>query len=108
MLMKNITPDTITLSQLGLSVGPGEVVDIPDGYCVRRQPASNMADRTPLPSVVDDLAGGPGRVVPATPEAQAFYDQHDSMSLPDFVAAQEARQLAAIGERADDAGKRAR
>jgi hypothetical protein len=101
MRMRNQTTDTLTLSQLGITLAPGAEAEIEDGYCVRRQPSQAMADRTPLPSVVDDLAGGPGRIVPATPEAQAFYDAHDSMSLPCFVAAQEARKLAAIGERAE-------
>lgn len=102
--MKNTTTHPVTLGQLGgLTIPPGEVVEIDDAYCLRQPPHVGHANRTPTASVVELLA--PNMLTPATSDDQHKFDTMTTEQLPAYVAAVAALKAQNDAERADDAGR---
>lgn len=106
MRLRNISDDFVRIPSLGIDCAPGEVVDVPDGYAVRRPLAPRGSTSGQLaPSAVDDMSGG--RLVPADDDERAKYEA-GSDALPEVVAAFAELRRVADEERGDKAGRDAR
>jgi hypothetical protein len=99
--LRNATSQTIKIEIDGQrhKVAPGEIVAVPATYTLRRAALSGWGgdERGSICSVVEDLAGGPDRLVPVDAATAAWLSKRLAHQSPQAIA-QRKRTLRAHAE----------